>query len=208
MSAWNFIGILAWIIIIVLLFLVVFNIRNRHLKILVEDRKKITWKTIAVDVIEILVVIAAVSGMLYTTLFTRVNLNDKNEVNVSYKFEPMIVQTTSDGQGYYVKIDKENSNKSTNVYQYWLNNSQYSVSSRDSSVQDASLPFNVSGVRLDWPMKKIKKMDQKYQYAYVITAEAKYKNNFINGLGLKAGRFASEYRVLRVPDRSFIQVDK
>ncbi|MQS53000.1 LVIS_2131 family protein [Companilactobacillus mishanensis] len=208
MSAWNFIGILAWIIIIVLLFLVVFNIRNRHLKILVEDRKKITWKTIAVDVIEILVVIAAVSGMLYTTLFTRVNLNDKNEVNVTYKFEPMIVQTTSDGQGYYVKIDKENSNKSTNVYQYWLNNSQYSVSSRDSSVQDASLPFNVSGVRLDWPMKKIKKMDQKYQYAYVITAEAKYKNNFINGLGLKAGRFASEYRVLRVPDRSFIQVDK
>ena len=57
-------------------------------------------------------------------------------------------------------------------------------------------------------MKKIKKMDSRYQNAYVITVQAKYKNNFINGLGLKANRFAMEYRVLRVPARSFINVAK
>lgn len=208
MNGWNFIGILAWIIVIALLFLVVFNIRNRHLKILVEHKTKITWKTICLDALEILVVIAAVIGMLYVSLFSRVDLNNKQDIAVSYKFEPMIMQTTKDGQGYYIKIDKNSSNGSNNVYQYWLDNSKYSVSSRESSISDGTLPFNVSGVHLNWPMKKISKMDQKYQYAYVVTAEAKYKSNFINGLGMRAGHYASEYRVLRVPARSFINYAK
>ncbi|MCH4009511.1 LVIS_2131 family protein [Companilactobacillus sp.] len=208
MNGWNFIGILAWIIVIALLFLVVFNIRNRHLKILVEHKTKITWKTVCLDALEILVVIVAVIGMLYVSLFSRVDLNNKQDIAVSYKFEPMIMQTTKDGQGYYIKIDKNSSNGSNNVYQYWLDNSKYSVSSREASISDGTLPFNVSGVHLNWPMKKISKMDQKYQYAYVVTAEAKYKSNFINGLGMRAGHYASEYRVLRVPARSFINYAK
>lgn len=208
MNSWNFVGIIAWIIVIALLIFVVFNIRNRHLNILVVKKGKITWKTILTDLLEIVVIILMVSGLLYTSLFTRVDLTDKEAVSVSYKYDPMIVQTTEDGQGYYVKIDKKQSNSSTDVYQYWLNNSTYTVSSRDSTISDATLPFTVSGVHLDWPMKKIRKLDSKYQYAYVITVQAKYKNNFINGLGLKANRYAMEYRVLRVPARSFIEVEK
>ncbi|WP_119326604.1 LVIS_2131 family protein [Companilactobacillus musae] len=208
MSSWNFIGIIAWIIVIALLIFVVFNIRNRHLKILVVKKGKITWTTILTDLLEIVVVILAVCGLLYTSLFTKVDLTNKNEVAVSYKYDPMIVQTTNDGQGYYVKIDKKESNSATDVYQYWLNNSTYTVSSRNATISDATLPFTVSGVHLDWPMKKIKKLDAKYQYAYVITVQAKYKNNLVNGLGLKANRYAMEYRVLRVPARSFIEVEK
>ena len=208
MNSWNFVGIIAWIIVIALLIFVVFNIRNRHLNILVVKKGKITWKTILTDLLEIVVIILMVSGLLYTSLFTRVDLTDKEAVSVSYKYDPMIVQTTEDGQGYYVKIDKKQSNSSTDVYQYWLNNSTYTVSSRDSTISDATLQFTVSGIHLDWPMKKIRKLDSKYQYAYVITVQAKYKNNFINGLGLKANRYAMEYRVLRVPARSFIEVEK
>ena len=208
MNSWNFVGIIAWIIVIALLIFVVFNIRNRHLNILVVKKGKITWKTILTDLLEIVVIILMVSGLLYTSLFTRVDLTDKEAVSVSYKYDPMIVQTTEDGQGYYVKIDKKQSNSSTDVYQYWLNNSTYTVSSRDSTISDATLPFTVSGIHLDWPMKKIRKLDSKYQYAYVITVQAEYKNNFINGLGLKANRYAMEYRVLRVPARSFIEVEK
>ena len=208
MNSWNFVGIIAWIIVIALLIFVVFNVRNRHLKILVEQKKKITWTNIVTDLVEILVVILAVSGLLYTSLFTKVDLTDKNEVAVSYKYDPMIVQTTDDGQGYYVKINKKESNSTTEVYQYWLNNSTYTVSSHNATISDATLPFTVSGIRLDWPVKKIKKLDSKYQYAYVITVQAKFKNNFRNGLGLRAGRYAMEYRVLRVPARSFINVAK
>ncbi|APX71615.1 LVIS_2131 family protein [Companilactobacillus allii] len=207
MNSWNFVGIIAWLLVIALLVLVVFNIRNRHLKILVVQKNGITWKTITVDFIEILVVIFAVSGMLYTTLFSRVDLKNKADIEMTYKYEPMIVQTTDDGQGYYVKIDKKDKHSDNDVYQYWVNNSTYSVSSRNAAISDATLPFNVSGMRISWPMKKITKMDAKYQQAYVITAHAKYKNNFSNGLGLKAGRFAMEYRVLRVPARSFINVE-
>lgn len=207
MSSWNFVGIIAWIIVIALLIFVVFNIRNRHLKILVVQKGGITWKTILVDLLEIVVVIFAVSAMLYATLFSRVDLKDKNDIEMSYKYEPMIVQTTNDGQGYYVKIDKKDKHSDNDVYQYWVNNSTYTVSSHNATISDATLPFNVSGMRMNWPMDKIKKMDSKYQYAYVITAQAKYKNNFANGLGLKAGRFAVEYRVLRVPARSFIDVE-
>ncbi|CAJ1174812.1 hypothetical protein FD33_GL001283 [Companilactobacillus paralimentarius DSM 13238 = JCM 10415] len=208
MSSWNFVGIIAWIIVIALLIFVVFNIRNRHLKILVQQKKKITGVTILTDLLEIVVVILAVSGMLYTSLFTKVDLNDKDNIVVSYKYNPMIVQTTNDGQGYYVKINKQESSSSTDVYQYWLNNSKYTVSSQNATVSDATLPFTVSGLRLNWPVKKIKKLDSKYQDAYVITMQAKYKNNFRNGLGLKANRFAMEYRVLRVPASSFINVEK
>lgn len=208
MNSWNLIGILAWLIVVVLFFLVIFNIRNRHLKILVEHKTKITWKTVCVDAIEVIVVIAAVSGLLYTSLFSKVDVKNTNDITVSYKFEPMIVQTTTDGQGYYVKMDKSGQNGSGSVYKYWLNNSEYTVSSREASISDATLPFNVSTVGLKWPMKKIKQMDNKYQSAYVVTAEARYKNNFLNGLGLRAGHFATEYRVLRVPARSFISVGK
>ncbi|GEO65417.1 LVIS_2131 family protein [Companilactobacillus nantensis] len=208
MSSWNFVGIIAWIVVIALLIFVVFNIRNRHLKILVVKKGKITGATILTDLVEILVVILAVSGLLYTSLFTKVDLTNKNEVAVSYKYDPMIVQTTNDGQGYYVKIDKKESNTATDVYQYWINNSTYTVSSRNATISDATLPFTVSGLHLNWPMKKITKLDNKYQDAYVITVQAKYKNNFINGLGLKANRYAMEYRVLRVPARSFINVEK
>ncbi|GEO59541.1 LVIS_2131 family protein [Companilactobacillus bobalius] len=208
MSSWNFVGIIAWIIVIALLIFVVFNIRNRHLKILVQQKKKITGVTILTDLLEIVVVILAVSGMLYTSLFTKVDLNDKDNIAVSYKYNPMIVQTTNDGQGYYVKINKQESSSSTDVYQYWLNNSKYTVSSQNATISDATLPFTVSGLRLNWPVKKIKKLDSKYQDAYVITMQAKYKNNFRNGLGLKANHFAMEYRVLRVPASSFINVEK
>ena len=208
MSSWNFVGIIAWIIVIALLIFVVFNIRNRHLKILVQQKKKITGLTILTDLLEIVVVILAVSGMLYTSLFTKVDLNDKDNIAVSYKYNPMIVQTTDDGQGYYVKINKQESSSSTDVYQYWLNNSKYTVSSQNATISDATLPFTVSGLRLNWPVKKIRKLDSKYQDAYVITMQAKYKNNFRNGLGLKANRFAMEYRVLRVPASSFINVEK
>ena len=208
MNSWNFVGIIAWIIVIALLIFVVFNIRNRHLKILVVRKGKITWTTILTDLLEIVVVILAVSGLLYTSLFTKVDLTDKKDVAVKYQYEPLIVQTTDMGQGYYVKIDKKESNSATDVYQYWLNNSTYTVSSHDATISDATLPFTVSGIRLNWPVKKIKKLDAKYQSAYVITAHAKYKNNFRNGLGLKAGRYAMEYRVLRVPARSFINVEK
>ena len=208
MNSWNFVGIIAWIIVLALLIFVVFNIRNRHLKILVQQKKKITGVTILTDLLEIVVVILAVSGMLYTSLFTKVDLNDKDNITVSYKYNPMIVQTTDDGQGYYVKINKQESSSSTDVYQYWLNNSKYTVSSQNATVSDATLPFTVSGLRLNWPVKKIKKLDSKYQDAYVITMQAKYKNNFRNGLGLKANRFAMEYRVLRVPASSFINVEK
>ncbi|KRK77562.1 hypothetical protein FC67_GL000316 [Companilactobacillus alimentarius DSM 20249] len=208
MNSWNFVGIIAWIIVIALLIFVVFNIRNRHLKILVEKKKKITWTTILTDLLEIVVVILAVSGLLYTSLFTKVDLTNQDDVAVTYKYNPMIVQTTEDGQGYYVRINKKESSSATDVYQYWLNNTKYTVSSQNSTISDATLPFTVSGLHLDWPMKKIKKMDSRYQNAYVITVQAKYKNNFINGLGLKANRFAMEYRVLRVPARSFINVAK
>lgn len=208
MNSWNFVGIIAWIIVIALLIFVVFNIRNRHLKILVVKKGKITWTTILTDLLEIVVVILAVSGLLYTSLFTKVDLTNKNEVAVTYKYDPMIVQTTNDGQGYYVKIDKKEANSSTEVYHYWLNNSTYTVSSHDATISDATLPFTVSGLHLNWPVKKIQKLDSKYQSAYVITVQAKYKNNFMNGLGLRANRYAMEYRVLRVPARSFITVQK
>jgi hypothetical protein len=170
MNSWNFVGIIAWIIVIALLIFVVFNIRNRHLNILVVKKGKITGSTILVDLLEIVVVILAVSGMLYATLFTKVDLTDKDDIAVSYKYEPMIVQTTNDGQGYYVKINKKESSSATDVYQYWVNNSTYRISSQNSTISDATLPFTVSGLHLDWPMKKITKMDNKYQDAYVITS--------------------------------------
>ncbi|KRK63941.1 hypothetical protein FC72_GL000826 [Companilactobacillus tucceti DSM 20183] len=206
MSSWNLIGIIAWVVVIALLVWVVFNIRNRHLKLLVVKKEKITWKTVLTDLIEIIVVIAAVVGMLYACLFSNADLSSKKDISMSYKYEPMIIQTTEDGQGYYVKISKGNSHGNNDVYQYWVNNSTYNVSSRDATISDATLPFNFSGVRISWPVDKFKQMDDKYQSAYVITAQAKYKKNFINGLGLKAGRLATEYRVLRVPARSFIDV--
>ena len=208
MNSWNFVGIIAWIIVVALLIFVVFNIRNRHLKILVVQKGKITWATILTDLIEFLVVILAVSGLLYTSLFTKVDLTNEKEVAVTYNYDPLIVQTTNDGQGYYVKIDKKESNNATDVYQYWVNDSTYNVSSQNAAISDATLPFTVSGLKLDWPMNKIKKMDSKYQDAYVITVQAKYKSNFINGLGLRAGRYAMDYRVLRGPARSFINVVK
>ncbi|WP_241685274.1 LVIS_2131 family protein [Companilactobacillus metriopterae] len=203
---WNLIGIFAWLIVLALLIFVVLNIRGRHLRQLVYRQKKISAGILAIDFAEMIALIAVVVGMLYVSFFTKVDTKSSSNYAITYKYEPLRVETDATGKGYYVKIDGDKSSN-IDVYKYRVEDSNYSVSSQYATLSDATMPLNVPRVAMKWNKKDISKYDNKYTRAYVITGQARYKKNFINGLGMNAGKLASEYRVIRVPDRSFIKTD-
>lgn len=202
-SGWNIVGIIAWVILVGLFVFVIHDIRRRHLKMIVVDKKKFSYIGTVIDVIEILVLIIGFFAMSSVTFFNRVDINDRKNVEVSYKYEPLVIQT-SGMAGYYV-VKTNNGSTATDKYTFWETNSKYSVTSRSASIVDSSKKLDDSTIaNLKWDKDELQKNDKKYQNAFVVTMKVKYKNNFINGLGLHSGGPASEYRLIKVPNENFI----
>ncbi|GKQ42444.1 hypothetical protein RD055328_03670 [Companilactobacillus sp. RD055328] len=205
-SSWNFVGIIAWIILIGWFIFIIHDIRRRHLKMIVVDKKRFSFLGTIVDILEIIVLVAGFFFMSSVTFFNHVNVNDDKQVSISYEYEPLVIQT-SGSIGHYV--EKENNGKtSTDKYTYWVANAKYTITSRNASVIDDSSRLDDSAIaNYPWNKKELLKNDKNYQEAFVVTLNAKYKNNFMNGLGLHAGRHATDYTLIKIPSANFM-IDK
>ncbi|EFO67485.1 hypothetical protein HMPREF9213_1066 [Lactobacillus iners LactinV 09V1-c] len=65
--SWNLLGIFVWIILVIYVFFIIHNIRQRHLKMIIQKRRRFDAKTAIIDVIEILIFILACSYMSVIT---------------------------------------------------------------------------------------------------------------------------------------------
>ena len=102
MSAWNFIGILAWLIVLAWLIFTILNTRKRHLKMIIKDHKKFTWRNLCLDIVEVVVSLAMAIFMVQTTFLRVPNLKDSSQVKLSYQYKPLVLKTDG-AQGYTLK---------------------------------------------------------------------------------------------------------
>jgi len=201
-SAWNWIGIIAWIIVLVLFVWVFHNIRVRRIKMIVERKHTFEWPSLFITIGELIVSLGLVAGMFFVTFNHRVSLA-KNDVSVSYDYEPLVMQVGSNGSTY-VAVDRGSANKPVHIYNYWVKGAKYTVSSNKATVVTNLNQVKVADAGIPWQQHALLKQDKQHEKAYVAKMTATYKPSFWNGLGVHVGHQAMTRWLIRVPAQSFI----
>lgn len=202
---WNILGILAWLVIVLYLVFIIQNIRKRHLLMIVRDRKRFTWNTTLIDAVEIIIFFIATIFMMMLTFFNQPNLNNKNIISSKVEYEPLIM-STDNKKSYYVAVTSNNTTAPRQNYKFYSNKDKIIVSSNYASISDGSRPMSVAAGAIPYSKKGLEKADAQYQKAFVAIYTATYKKNWYNGLGLHAGKVATKYYLIRVPDQTFCKV--
>ena len=202
-SAWNWIGIIAWIIVLALLVWVFHNIRVRRIKMIVERKHTFEWRSLFITIGELVVSFGLVIGMGYVTFTNRADLSNKQAVEVTYNYEPLVLQVGSK-RSYYVAVDRGTTNKPVHIYNYWVKGAKYTVSSNKATVVSSLKQVKVADAGIPWSQTALKKQDRQHERAYAVKLTATYKPNFWNGLGVHVGHQAMTRWLLRVPAQSFI----
>ncbi|WKF83960.1 LVIS_2131 family protein [Lacticaseibacillus pantheris] len=205
MNAWNLIGVAAWIILVAYLIFIVINIRQRHLKMIVVHGKHRSGRTILLDLVEVIVFCAALYGLVYAAWLRPTNFTNKAEATVTYQYQPLVLQT-DDKHSYYAEVRSGAGKNSLMHYTYWVENAKVEVNSNDATVSNGSSILNMQASHFPWNAKKLASMDQQTDKAFVATIKAKYKGNFLNGLGLRAGKVGDTFSLIRVPSDDFTTI--
>ncbi|AXX65151.1 MAG: hypothetical protein J6584_05755 [Lactobacillus sp.] len=202
---WNLLGLAVWLIIIVAIVAVIFNIRKRHLKMIVVHKKRHSLSNSLLDIIEVGAILLAIGTMFYLTFLNKVSVKDTQRVYLTYEVKPLVMQT-KDAQGFYVQAKEAQGKNIMQYYTYWVKGARFTVPGNNASISDGHQPISLNAKNYPWPHTE--KYDKKYQYAYVMTMIARYKNNVTNGLGLHAGNVATDYSLIRVPSSTFVNIIK
>lgn len=202
-SLWNWIGIIAWIVVLVLVVWAFHDIRVRRIKMIVERKQTFEWGNLIVTLAELVVSLGLLVGMANVTFNNRVNLSDTNAVKVTYQYEPLVLRVKTSGS-YYVAVDQGTDKKPVHIYNYWVNGAKYTVSSNKATVVTDLSQIKVADAGIPWSQKALAKQDRKHEQAYVVKLTATYKPSFWNGLGVHVGHQAMTRWLIRVPAQSFV----
>lgn len=206
MNPWNLIGLVAWLIVLVYLFFVIMNIRNRHLKMVVTGQQNKIGRTRLIDAIEIVILVVAAYGMSWVTWLRPVNYSDGATVSGTYSYARLVLQTDK-ARSYYVTTTAGNGKQPVEYYNYWLAGAKYSITSRNAAVSSGMDPVTVPASRYPWHTKKLRELDRSAEKAYVATYHATYQPTFMNGLGLRVGHTAQRFSIIRIPNDTFQKVN-
>jgi hypothetical protein len=184
---------------------VIWNIRQRHLKMLVVLRKQHSVRTVLLDCLEVLVFALAFYGMAWVTWLRQADYADKAAIRVTYNYANLVLQTDSD-RSYYVRVTSGNGKQPVRYYTYWTQGAKYQISSRNADVSDATDALTVRASAYPWSMKRLAKLEKTQEKAYVATYIGTYRPTFLNGLGLHVGRTAQRFSLIRIPNETFQKV--
>lgn len=207
MFSWNIIGILIWVAIILYLVFIVQNIRQRRIKMIIKQHKRFSWPNMALNIVEIVVLLLATGWMFNQTFMDNPDLEDANRITSSVKYEPLIMRTGA-GNSSYVTINSAKKRYGSQTYTFYRDGSKVTIGSDYASIAYGNTALDVNAEKIPYVKKELAKMDKKYQRAYVAIYTAKYKRNWQNGIGMHAGHLATRYYLIRVPDSSFIKQEK
>lgn len=207
MLSWNLLGILLWVIILLYLVFVIQSIRKRRIKMIIQEHKRFSWPNFLLSAVEILVLLVAAGWMLAQSAFDNPDLDDSSRITSTVQYQPLIMNTGT-GKSSYVTINSSKRKYGSQTYTYYRAGTKVTVGNNYASVAYGSDPLNISAEKIPYELKTLKKMDKKYQRAYVAVYTATYKKNWQNGIGLHAGRIATRYYLIRIPDQSFIKQNR
>lgn len=204
MWSWNVLGVALWVALIVYLTFIVQNIRKRRLRMIIERHHSFEWGNFAISIAEIAIFCLALGWLAGQLVFDNPNLNDQARISAKVKYQSLILQPSA-SKNYYVKVDSSKTKNASQNYIFYTAGHKYTVPSRMATVSYEDNPINVTASTIPFKLAKLKQMDDHYQKAYVAVYTARYKNTAQNGLGMHAGKVATRFFLIRVPDTSFIK---
>lgn len=204
MWSWNVLGVALWVALIVYLTFIVQNIRKRRLRMIIERHHSFEWGNFAISIAEIAIFCLALGWLAGQLVFDNPNLNDQARISAKVKYQSLILQPSA-SKNYYVKVDSSKTKNASQNYIFYTAGHKYTVPSRMATVSYEDNPINVTASTIPFKLVKLKQMDDRYQKAYVAVYTARYKNTARNGLGMHAGKVATRFFLIRVPDTSFIK---
>ncbi|KRK47705.1 hypothetical protein GPK34_11385 [Secundilactobacillus kimchicus] len=205
-SAWNLVGMGLWLLLLVYLVWMVHDMRVRRLRLLVTEKKSYSSRNVMISVVELVIFLLGLWGMGYATFFQDVSALKQSRVTVAYKYEPLVLETGKNtrNQSFYVRVKTGTGRTPIQYFTYYTAGEKYQVTSNAATVSDGKNPVNVDASAYKWNTAKLKAMDRTHQKAWVGVIETTYKKNFLNGIGLHAGRLANRFTLIRIPDHSFM----
>ena len=206
-STWNLVGMALWVIIFVYGIWMVHDMRVRRIKMIVTEKRNFSWANFGRSAVELVILLVAFVAMSRVTFFQDVNQLGKSAVDTSYNYEPLVIDSNGD-QSYYVQVKNAGDKRPIQQYTYLVNGEKYHVDSLNATIVMGRHNVNVQASAYDWDQKQLNHLDTRYQKAWVGTVTTTYKKNFINGIGLHAGRQANRFNLIRIPDRSFMKTDE
>lgn len=207
MFSWNLLGILLWVIILLYLVFVIQSIRKRRIKMIIQEHKRFSWPNFLLSVVQVLVLLVAAGWLFAKTAFDNPDLDDTSIITSKVEYQPLVM-TTGTGKSSYVTINSSKRKYGSQTYTYYRAGTKVTVGNNYASVAYGATPLNISAEKIPYELKTLKKMDKKYQRAYVAVYTATYKKTWQNGIGLHAGRIATRYYLIRIPDQSFIKQNR
>ncbi|MGY5339543.1 LVIS_2131 family protein [Levilactobacillus spicheri] len=203
-STWNLIGMVLWLLVLITLIWMTHDMRVRRLHLIVKEGRSFSWRNLTISTIELVVWLAFFGGMSYTTFFQNVNQLG-NRITQTTRYDPLVLNTgASNGSSYYVEVENGEGQKPIQQYTYLTEGERYKVDSTAATVSSGKDPINLPASAYHWNRQQVKKYDSRHQKAWVGVIETTYKKNFVNGIGLHAGRLANRFTLIRIPDHSFM----
>ncbi|MFD0896678.1 LVIS_2131 family protein [Loigolactobacillus binensis] len=203
MAAVNILGIVLWLIVLGCIWFTLHSIRSRRLRRIVKHEQQFSGKDFTISTLLVLVAVLLLGTASYLTFFRDVNLEDTKAVSLKYNYEPLVM-TQINGKFYDVKVENGNGKQPLQHYTYWVKGARYQITSANATVVAGPKPVDLTAANYPWPHKEIARQDKKYEQAFTANLTATYKSTWLNGLGLRAGRTATHFTIIRVPNSSVI----
>lgn len=203
---WNWLGWLLWIGAIAFLFYVFHYIRVKQLMLIAKTGKRYQGNLVVRYIGLLVIALCWIGVMAYLSFFRQVDYHNNDEVTISTKYQPlrMMNQGKSD-DFYYVRANRSTSGQHPVVsYTYWTSDEKHYTNSKYSSIADSNSYITTVANSYPWDKKRLKQEDQRTARAFAAVMTIKYKNNFLNGLGCRAGHQAEQYTLIRVPASDMI----
>ena len=206
--SWNWLGWLLWLLALVLLGFVIHYIRVHQLMLIAKTGHRFEKGLFLKYVVLLVVALAWLGTMLYFTAFRKVALTS-DQVTVSYSYDPLQLTNDNTNDYYYVRANHSSSGDHHVVsYTYWTTTKKVTVGAMNASIADSNDILSSAAVTYPWNESKLRKEDQATSRAFAAKITVRYKNNLINGLGLRANKEADEHTLIRVPAANLIEQAK
>lgn len=203
---WNWLGWLLWIGAIVFLIWVIHYIRVKQLMLIAKEKRRFDGGLFTRYVILLVIAIVWLGTMSYFSWFRTVAVDDNSQVSIHTTYHPLVLGSVNNDY-YYVKANRTQGGKRAVVsYTYWTKNSRNTTNSKYGTVAVSDNYLSSAAGAYPWNKKELARLDSRSGHAFAAVMTIRYRNTPINGLGIRVGRTADQYTLIRVPAANMVRM--
>ncbi|KRN58527.1 LVIS_2131 family protein [Limosilactobacillus secaliphilus] len=205
---WNWLGWLLWIGGIAFLAWVFHYIRVKQLMLIAKEKRRFDKGLFTRYVILMIVAVVWLGAMSYFSWFRTVSVDDESQVSIHTSYHPLVLGSVKNGY-YYVRADRNKGGKRAVItYTYWTKNSRNTTNSKYGTVAVSDHYLSSAAGAYPWNKKELARLDSRSGHAFAAVMTIRYRNTPINGLGVRVGRTADQYTLIRVPAANMIHMNR